>query len=65
MIKFYITEKQDLGSIRKPKMYQARTLSAAKIKATKDQVFRGTVLTIENESGVMITFKKDGRWTDV
>jgi ornithine cyclodeaminase/alanine dehydrogenase-like protein (mu-crystallin family) len=39
-------------------------LTAAKAKATKMQMFQGTVLIIENEDGARLAIKEGNTWTN-
>ena len=61
MATYKITEKQNLQSIREGYEFKG-TLRAAKAHATLNQVFHGTVLTIDH-CGVLIAIKRDGVWT--
>jgi len=64
-IKTYcITEKQNLSSARRAYKVTARSLSVAKVKASHGQVFKDTVLTIEQD-GELIAYKENGSWTNV
>ncbi|MFT3758419.1 hypothetical protein [Thauera sp.] len=57
MAKFIITEKQDLNSTRKGEIVEAKDLTGAKRAASRSQLFQGTVLTVESESGVLLAWK--------
>lgn len=61
---YMITEKQSVESIRDGFCINSASLKDAKTKATKSQLFYGTVLTIE-ENGALIAYKKDGVWNDL
>ena len=61
---YIITEKQCLNSFRTGERIEAPNLAYAKIAASKAQVFRGTVLTIETESGDEICYKENGKWVN-
>lgn len=58
---YTITEKQTLGSTRKGNAIQAKNLTEAKRIATRNKMFKGTVLTIEL-NGKRVAYKKDGVW---
>lgn len=65
MTKFIITEKQDRNSTRVGEAVEAKSLSAAKRKASSLQVFQNTVMTIENENGTLLSWKDhSGKWND-
>ncbi len=59
---YIITEKQDTASRREGYQIEANNLSAAKTVASKRQVFKGTVLTIEDGIGNLIATKINGEW---
>ena len=61
---YIITEKQNMASAREGNKIEAANLAAAKRAATKMQVFRGTVLTIETENGILLASKSGAKWTD-
>jgi hypothetical protein len=42
----------------------SKSLSGAKIKASKMQMFQGTVLIIENEDGARLAIKEGKAWTN-
>lgn len=65
MTKFIITEKQDIQSARAGEAVEAKSLSAAKRKASSLQFFKSTVMTIESENGTLLSWKdKAGKWND-
>ena len=65
MTKFIITEKQDIQSTRAGEAVEAKSLSAAKRKASSLQFFQGTVMTIESENRTLLSWKdKAGKWND-
>ena len=65
MTKFIITEKQDRNSTRAGEVVEAKSLTAAKRKASSLQFFQGTVMTIESENGTLLSWKdKAGKWSD-
>ena len=53
MKNFTITEKQDRNSTRAGEAVEAKSLTAAKRKASSLQFFQGTVMTIESENGTL------------
>lgn len=63
MGKYIIHELQNLESTRKGEIYEG-TLQGAKDKATRDQVWQGTVLKITDEEGRAVAIKgqKTGDW---
>ena len=60
---YYIYEVQNINATCGPAIYSG-TLKAAKTKATRDQVFKGTVLKITDSKGNLISAKKKGEWVD-
>ena len=60
---YTITEQQDINSYRKGVEILAKSLTAAKRVASKNQAFFGTVLEISDSSGV-VSIKEDGKWED-
>ena len=62
MTTYIITEKQDLQSTREGKKVEASNLTAAKRAATRGRAFYGTVLTIENENGILLASKNGAKW---
>lgn len=57
---YAITEKSNLNSERAGFEYKG-TLRDAKSKASKTQVFQGTILSIE-QAGRLVTYKENGKW---
>jgi len=64
-MKYIITEKQNLKSIKDGKIIKANSLKSAKIKATKSQCFYDTVLTIETLDGTLLSYKEQDRWINM
>lgn len=65
MTTYIITEKQDRNSTRQGEVVEAKSLTAAKRKASAAQMFQNTVMTIESESGVLLSWKdRSGKWND-
>lgn len=62
-MKYLVTEKQDLNSYREGKLIEASSVTEAKRKASRMQVFYGTILTICDDEG-LICYKKDKVWRD-
>lgn len=62
---YTITEKNDTGSARTGYQFKGKSLSAAKTSATKKKLFQKTILTIESQDGILLSVKKDGKWTDL
>ena len=65
MTTYIIHELQNLNSVRKGERFEG-TLRAAKAKATRDQVWQGTVLKITDEQGTAVAIKEQaaGKWYD-
>ena len=63
-MKYRIFEKQNMSSIREASHEFEGTLTAAKRFASRNQVWQGTVLAIETESGLPVSHKESGKWTD-
>lgn len=67
-MKFIISEQQNHYGYREGTVVEAKNLSAAKVKATKAQVFNSTYLKIENEAGDVLSIKYSedagGKWHD-
>ena len=63
MTAYIIHELQNLNSIRAGYAFSG-TLRAAKAKATRDQVFQGTLLKITDETGTTVSIKdlETGKW---
>ena len=60
---YTVRELQNLQSHREGTEIAAKTLADAKRLATRNQVFQGTVLVIE-EGGHRVAYKENGRWTN-
>lgn len=62
---YIIHELQNLNSVREGTRFEG-TLRAAKAKATRDQMWQGTVLKITDEQGRTVSVKdqQTGRWYD-
>ena len=60
---FVITEKTDLNATRDGQVIEAKDLRAAKIAASKLQMFQNTVLTISDADGRVMAVKENGKWT--
>jgi hypothetical protein len=60
--KYIITEKANVQSQRQGEIVPCETLRGAKMAAGRRQVFCNTVMTIEDEMGRLLTYKKDGVW---
>lgn len=65
MATYIIHELQNLESVRKGEIFEG-TLRAAKTKASRDQMWQGTVLKITDEQGRTVATKdrQTGRWYD-
>ena len=61
---YIITELQNANSYRKGEAVDAKDLTTAKRKASKMQMFQGTVMEIAYENGETVSIKKDGKWRD-
>ena len=64
MATYIITELQNAQSSRKGKAVEAATLTEANRKASRLQMFNGTVLEIAAENGAVLSRKEEGRWID-
>lgn len=64
MTTYIITELQNAQSSRKGETVEAESLTVAKRKASKLQMFQGTVMEIAAENGALISRKQDGKWID-
>lgn len=64
MEKYIVREVENVNSFRKGTEIEAKNLSEAKRKASKMQVFLGTVLVIEYLSGVHAAIKRSGKWEE-
>ena len=62
---YVIKEVNSVSSDRTPLTTVNGCLSQAKATATKQQMFKGTVMKIETIRGEMVSYKKDGVWHDV
>lgn len=60
---YTITEKQNLNSVRKGAEFQAKDLTAAKRIASREKMFQGTVMTVE-QNGRLLAYKESGVWTN-
>lgn len=62
---YLMQELQNEFSFRKAETLTAKTLTTAKIEATKKQLFQDTVLIVsESNNGTRLSLKKDGKWMD-
>ena len=61
---YCITEKQNISSVREGYHLECSSLLQAKKEATKRQVFKDTVLTIEH-LGQVLSVKTGKNWRDV
>lgn len=63
MPRFFIEELSDSASIRMGKYVEVQSLDGAKRSASRDQVFKGTVIRISDEKGQALANKgANGRW---
>lgn len=60
---YCITEKQNVNSVRDGYHVEASSLTEAKKLATKNQMFQGTVLTVEH-LGQLLSVKTGKKWED-
>ena len=60
---YYITEKQNANSAREGYHAEANSLIEAKKIATKNQMFQGTILTVEH-LGQLLSVKMGKKWED-
>jgi len=61
---YYICELQNENSYRIPSSTHDGTLSDAKRKATREQVWQDTVLRIDYPDGTPASIKRGGKWQD-
>lgn len=64
MKKYIVRELQNAQSKREGTEIEAINLSSAKLKATRDQFYEGTVLKIETKNGAVLAIKENGKWRD-
>lgn len=65
-MKYIVFEKQSVNGTRDASFISYNSLIATKRMASRRQVWQGTVLVIETESGETVAYKKPGEhWTDV
>lgn len=64
-MKYIVEEKQNLQSYRKGKEIDVINLRQAKIKASREQAFFGTVLVVKSINGNELSCKENGRWVDL
>ena len=62
---YVIKEVNNISADRKPLTTVNGCLSQAKATATKQQMYKGTVMKIETTRGELVSYKKDGVWHDV
>ena len=60
---YIITEKQNLNSVRNGAKFQAKDLTAAKRIATREKMFSGTVVTVE-QNGRLLAYRENGKWVN-
>lgn len=63
MATFIITEKTDLNATRAGEVVEAKDLRAAKLAASRAQLFQHTVLTVADAQGRVLAVKENGKWT--
>ena len=63
-MKYTITEKQNMHSIREGYTIDSKSLRSAKMLTRKNQFYQGTVLVIEDGAGIVVATHKDGKWVD-
>ena len=61
---YIITELQNAQSHRKGEAVEAANLTAAKRKASRMQMFKGTVMQIAAENGSILSRKERCSWID-
>lgn len=59
---YIVTELQNAQSLRKGTRIEAANLTAAKCKASRMRVFKGTVLEITLENRTLVALKENGAW---
>lgn len=63
-MKYTVTEKQDINSIRTGVTKEFKTLTSAKKYASRHQAFQGTVLTI-NDKETLVAYRDGVTWIDL
>jgi hypothetical protein len=61
---YKITELQNANSTRKGEMVEAKSLTEAKRKASRMQMFQGTALEVADADGLILSTKENGAWND-
>ena len=64
MTTYIITELQNANSYRKGETVEVKNLTAAKRKASRLQMFQGTVMEIAYQDGAVVSVKENGKWQD-
>lgn len=57
---YYTNEKTHINSHRDHEGPAVKTLMGAKMAASKRQMFQGTVVSVETESGETVAYKEPG-----
>ncbi len=65
MTTYILTELQNAQSSRQGVRIDAANLTAAKRKASRMQMFQGTVLELAFENGARVALKENGTWVDL
>ena len=63
-MKYIVRELQNANSTREGTFVSAKSLASVKRKASRDQLFEGTILTIETTDGRVVATKTAGDWED-
>ena len=64
-MKYIITELQNAQSTRRGEVVEATSLTAAKRKASRMQMFQRSVMEIAYENGTRIAIKEAGSWINL
>ena len=64
MAAYVIKEVSTLNADREPTCTVNGSLTSAKRAASRAQAFQGTVLRVEDTRGRLVSYKRDGVWTD-
>lgn len=61
-MEYIITEVQSINSHRQGEIINAKNLTDAKRKATKMQVWQGTIIKINTPEGECLAYKEYDKW---
>lgn len=64
-MEFIVKEVENIASDRRGGKVQAKSLAAAKQRATRAQIFQRTVMVIESPAGNRLSVKEGKEWRDL